>query len=135
MRIRQGIRNNLSRTAASVALALFASLAVPVTAQAYTYPAPGHTAALSPVKPYNLPQSKANTNTVKSILQVVFGIIGAFALLMMTASGFKYITSAGDAGKTSEAKKGVLFALVGLTIAITAEAIVAFVIHRGAPGP
>ena len=81
----------------------------------------------------NLPTSSANTNTIKTLLQIAFGIIGAFALLSMTASGFKYITSGGDPGKTSEAKKGIVFALVGLMIAISAEAIVAFVIRRGAP--
>jgi hypothetical protein len=87
----------------------------------------------SPIKSGNLPTSQANSNTIKTILQIVFGIIGAFALLSMTASGLKYVTSAGDPGKTSEAKKGIIFALMGLMIAVTAEAIVAFVIHWGAP--
>jgi hypothetical protein len=90
---------------------------------------------LSPVKPKHLPRSSANSNTVKTILNVVFGIIGAFAFLSMVLSGLKYVTSAGEPGKTSEAKKGIIFALVGLMLAITAEAIVAFVIHWGAPGP
>lgn len=138
MRILRSIRNNLSRTAASVALALFVSLAAPVTAHALPHasalPVPANV-GYSQVKPGNLPRSSADTNTVQNVLRIVFGIIGAFALLSMVASGFKYVTSAGDPGKTSEAKKGVIFALVGLILAITAQAIVAFVIRRGAPGP
>lgn len=88
---------------------------------------------LSPINSGNLPQSKANSSTVQNIIRVIFGIIGAFALMSMTASGLKYITSGGDPGKTSEAKKGIIFALIGLMLAISAEAIVAFVVHRGAP--
>ncbi|HEX5744473.1 MAG TPA: pilin [Candidatus Saccharimonadales bacterium] len=136
MRISQSIRNNLSRVTASVALALFVSLAAPVTAHALpavsAVPAPVNV-GYSQVKPGNLPRSSADTNTIQNILRIVFGIIGAFALMSMVASGFKYVTSAGDPGKTSEAKKGIIFALVGLMLAITAQAIVAFVIRRAAP--
>ncbi len=88
---------------------------------------------MSPITPGGLPSPKATTNTIQTALGIFFAIIGAFALLSMTASGLKYVTSGGDPGKTSEAKKGVAFALVGLALAISAEAIVAFVIHRGAP--
>jgi hypothetical protein len=88
---------------------------------------------LSPIHSGGLPTTDADTDTVKTILQIVFGIIGAFALMSTVASGLKYVTSGGDPGKTSEAKKGIIFALVGLMIAISAQAIVAFVVHRGAP--
>jgi hypothetical protein len=183
MRIRQVIRNNLSRTAASVALTLFMSLAAPVTAQALIPSTVPDTAVtlgshfadtkkntkkkdskkkdskkdskgkkkgggsggsktktdaptavnLSPIHSGGLPTTDADTDTVKTILQIVFGIIGAFALMSTVASGLKYVTSGGDPGKTSEAKKGIIFALVGLMIAISAQAIIAFVVHRGAP--
>lgn len=76
-----------------------------------------------------LPDAQPNQGTIQNIIQIALGIIGAFALLSMTASGLKYITSAGDPQKTSEAKKGVVFSLVGLAIAVAAEAIVAFVVH------
>lgn len=79
-----------------------------------------------------LPQVGATQSTLKNIIQIGLGIIGAFALLSMTLSGFKYITSGGSPEKTSEAKKGIIFALVGLMIAIMAEAIVAFVVNWGA---
>lgn len=80
-----------------------------------------------------LPEVDASQSTLKNIIQIGMGIIGAFALLNMVGSGLKYITSAGDPQKTSEAKKGIIFSLVGLAIAIAAESIVAFVVHRGAP--
>lgn len=147
MRIRSGIRKNFSRTAASLALALTVSLAAPVTAQAMApAAAPYASVSVSPAtitpisivgssqtNPGALPRSTADTGTIQNIIRIFFGIIGAFALLSMTASGLKYVTSGGDPGKTSEAKKGIVFALLGLMIAISAEAIVAYVVKNGAP--
>ncbi len=63
-------------------------------------------------------------------MSVVFGIIGALALLMITVSGLRYIISAGNPEKTSKAKNGIVYSLVGLVIALSAEAIVTFVVKR-----
>lgn len=78
----------------------------------------------------HLPHAAATPDTVKAILQIVFGIIGALALLMITVSGLRYITSAGSPEKTSRAKDGIVYAVVGLVIAISAEAIVTYVVSR-----
>lgn len=78
--------------------------------------------------PNSLPQSDAGQSTLKSILQVVLGIIGAFAFLNITASGMKYISSAGNPQRASEAKNGIVYSLIGLALAISAEAIVSFVV-------
>ena len=80
------------------------------------------------IKPGGLPDTKANTQTVRTVMAIAFGILGSFALLSMVLSGFKYIASAGDPQKTSEAKNGVVFAVVGLMIAIAAEGLIVFVI-------
>lgn len=80
----------------------------------------------SDVSAGSLPQPQANQGEVSAILGIAFGIIGALALLMVTVSGLRYITSAGNPEKTAKAKSGIVYALVGLAIAISAEAIVAF---------
>ena len=74
-----------------------------------------------------LPQTQASTSVIANVLAVVFGLIGAIALLMITISGLRYITSNGDPQKAAHARDGVLYALVGVAVAIFAEAIVAFV--------
>ena len=76
----------------------------------------------------SLPTPNADNSTIKTALEIVFGIIGAFAVLNITLSGLKYITSAGNEQKVAEAKNGIVYSLVGLMIAISAEAIVAFVV-------
>jgi hypothetical protein len=78
----------------------------------------------------DLPDPGANQGTIHNILKFFFALIGAFAVLSITLSGFKYITSAGDAQKTSEAKNGIVYSLVGLMLAIVAEALVVFVVAR-----
>ena len=82
----------------------------------------------SDIEAGSLPTPDASQQTIKNILQILFGIIGAFAVLSITLSGLKYITSAGNEQKTAEAKNGIVYSLVGLAVAISAEAIVAFII-------
>jgi FtsH-binding integral membrane protein len=84
----------------------------------------------SDISPGNLPTPKADTSAIQTTLQIVFGIAGALALLMIVVSGLRYIISSGNPDRISKAKDGIIFALVGLLIAITAEAIVSFVVIR-----
>lgn len=77
-----------------------------------------------------LPQTTANSDSLRTILSIVFAIIGALALLMLVLSGLRYIVSAGDPQRTAKAKDGIVYAFVGLAIALAAQAIIAFVVDR-----
>ena len=77
----------------------------------------------------NLPQP-GTTGVIHTVLSVAFGVIGAFALLMITVSGLRYVLSAGDPGKIKQARNGIIYSLVGLVIAISAEAVVHFVVAQ-----
>jgi|SRR5665213_1388027 len=68
-----------------------------------------------------------NGGTIPAILGIVFGIAGGLALLMITVSGLRYILAAGEPEKISKAKNGIIYALVGLAIALAAESIVGYV--------
>lgn len=87
-----------------------------------------------PVNPGGLPGSGAHsastTSELQTALQIVLGIIGALALLMITVSGLRYVISAGDPQKAKQARDGIIYSLIGLAVAIMAEAIVAFVVGR-----
>lgn len=86
--------------------------------------------AATDVSAGGLPRAAADTPHIQSILNIAFAIIGGLAVLMIVVSGLRYILSAGDPQRMSKAKNGVIYALVGLVVAITAEAIVAFVGNR-----
>jgi hypothetical protein len=74
-----------------------------------------------------VPTATADHGAIQTILSIVFGAIGALALLMITVSGLRYVTSAGDPDKMKRARDGIIYSLVGLTIAIVAESIVGYV--------
>jgi hypothetical protein len=84
------------------------------------------------ISPGGLPRVNTDngSSTISTVLGIAFAVAGALALLMITVSGLRYILSAGNPEKTAKAKDGIIYALVGLVIAITAEAIVAFVVNR-----
>src|SRR3990167_3965485 len=77
-----------------------------------------------------IPKVDAYGDTVKIVLQIIFGVIGAVAFLMMTLGGFKYVTSQGNPDKVSEAKNTILYAVIGMVIALVAFSIVTFVVGR-----
>ena len=66
-------------------------------------------------------------NSVINLLLIASGII---AVIMIVIGGIRYTTSAGDAGQTKSARDTVIYAVVGLVIAIMAYAIVNFVLSR-----
>lgn len=57
-------------------------------------------------------------------------VVGVAALFMVILSGFKYITSGGEASKVSNAKNSLIYALVGLAIAALAQLLVHFVLSQ-----
>lgn len=69
------------------------------------------------------------TDMVKNILNVLFVIIGILAVIMIIVGGFRYVLSAGDSSAVSAAKNTILYAVVGLIVALLAYAIVNFVIN------
>jgi hypothetical protein len=84
--------------------------------------------ATTAINPNPLPHVAASRAELQTILAIVFGIVGALSVLFITISGMRYILSNGDPQKAARAKDGIIYALVGIVIAISAEAIVAFVI-------
>ncbi len=83
---------------------------------------------LTPIQPTGLPHVGANTSTINNILSIAFTVIGALAVLAIVVSGLRYVLAGGDPQKTSKAKNGIIFALVGLAVAVSAQAIVTYVI-------
>jgi hypothetical protein len=71
----------------------------------------------------------AITKVVKAVVNVLGIVLGIAGVIMVIVSGFKYITSGGDSGAVSSAKRTLIYALVGLVIAALAKFLVHFVIN------
>lgn len=73
-------------------------------------------------------------NSLSSILTTVTNILlflmGAVSVIMVIIGGFRYVTSQGDQTQMQSAKNTILYAVVGLIVAIAAYAIVSFVINQ-----
>lgn len=67
-------------------------------------------------------------NILVSLVNLALYAAGALAVIFLIIGGLKYVLSAGEPAKLSSAKQTILYAIVGLIIAITAAAIVNFVI-------
>ena len=64
----------------------------------------------------------------KTITNVLLFIIGAVAVIMLIIGGIRYTVSGGDSGSVTSAKNTILYAVVGLIVAILAFAIINFVL-------
>lgn len=76
-----------------------------------------------------MPVATSNNNiagVVSSGISLFMWVIGVTAIVMLIVSGLLYIISAGDPGKTKSAKDAILYAIVGLAVALLGGAIISF---------
>ena len=67
-------------------------------------------------------------DTVKSVLNTVYLWVGIIAVVVIIIGGFKYTMSQGDAAKVKSAKDTILYAIIGLIVALAAFAITNFIL-------
>ncbi|MBQ3294706.1 hypothetical protein IJG98_03230 [Candidatus Saccharibacteria bacterium] len=72
---------------------------------------------------------KVDTLVVKIVKWVLFAV-GLLAVVMIIVGALRMTTSAGDAGAVAKAKNMIVYAVVGLVVAILAYAIVNFVMRN-----
>lgn len=72
---------------------------------------------------------EATVNTLIATAVNIFSwAVGLIAVIFVIYAGFRYVTSGGDAGKVTSAKNTLVYAIIGLVIAATAQIIVQFVL-------
>lgn len=62
------------------------------------------------------------------IVNVILFIVGAVAVIMIVIGGVRYTVSNGDSNAVQGAKNTIMYAIVGLVVAIIAYALVNFVV-------
>ena len=78
----------------------------------------------------NLPQVAANNDTLRIVLSFVFGIIAALTVIYIIINALRYSTSLGDPQANARLRNSIIYAAVGLVVALSAEVIVQFTLGR-----
>jgi hypothetical protein len=66
--------------------------------------------------------------SIKNVVNILLYILGAIAVIMIIIGGIRYATANGESGNIKSAKDTILYAVIGLIVAIMAYAIVNFVV-------
>ncbi len=69
------------------------------------------------------------TGIFRTITNVLLFILGAISVIMIIIGGLRYVVSGGNATAVTAAKNTILYAIVGVIVALLAYAIVNFVLN------
>jgi len=105
---------------------------------------------LSPVSAYGLSSIQAGASAAQgngqpnslfgtsgvftTITNTMLFIIGALSVIMLIFGGLRYVISGGNATAITAAKNTILYAIVGLVVALLAYAVINFVLTTLVPG-
>lgn len=105
---------------ATVATLFAGKVAMALTAQE------GAEAARADGMPANLVGPEGVFNKITSTVLYAVGIV---SVIMLIYGGLRYVMSGGDSKKVTDAKNTILYAIIGLIIAVLSYAIVHFVLQ------
>lgn len=72
----------------------------------------------------NLPQVSADESQLKNILAIIFGLAAAIAVITILIASIELVTGGDNPETIAKARRTIIYALVGLAIAVFAEIIV-----------
>lgn len=81
----------------------------------------------------NEDESCEGNGIFKTVTNVLLFIIGAVSVIMLIIGGIRYTVSAGDSSAVTAAKNTIMYAIIGIIVAILAFAVVNFVITSFVP--
>ncbi len=67
---------------------------------------------------------------IKTVIQIVSYLIGIVAVVIIIISGLRMILGGGDPQTINSARMAIIYALIGILVAVAAEAIVVFVLDK-----
>ncbi len=115
------MQNRIKQSVMAIALAVVLALGVAAPASAQI--------DISLFDSIGLPTDiDGSKGVLVTVVNVLLFLIGALSVIMIIYGGIRYVTSGGDQGAVTSAKNTILYAVVGLIIAILAYAVVNFVL-------
>jgi len=67
---------------------------------------------------------------ITKVTRLVSIAVGLIAVIVIMIAGFRFITSSGDPNTITSARNTILYAVIGLVIAVIAQLIVVFILQR-----
>lgn len=78
-----------------------------------------------------LPDVKGDTNApIAAALKIFFGITGATAVLVITIAALRLVLARGNPEGLNRARNTIIYAAIGLLVALAAYSLVTFVVGR-----
>lgn len=68
---------------------------------------------------------------IGTVIQWILAVAAIIAFIYLVLSGIKYITAGGDAAKATEARTGIINAIIGIIVIVLAFFIMSFAIKAG----
>jgi len=69
-------------------------------------------------------------HTIKVVLDILTVIVGIAAVIMLIYNSLRMVWAQGDASAVKSARDGIIGALVGIAVAVLAQAVVVFAINK-----
>ena len=76
------------------------------------------------------PLGVTNGSILQTGLSIAFAVIGAVSFMIIVIAGYRYILAQGDPQTATQARNTIIYALVGLIIAIAAQSVVSLAAQR-----
>ncbi len=70
------------------------------------------------------------SGVLTKVVQIIVMATAVIAVIMIMIGGFKYMISNGDSANINSAKNTILYAIVGLVVAVIGQSIVSFVLVK-----
>lgn len=77
-----------------------------------------------------VPCNEGDSGGLRTILSIVFIVLGAASALFIIIGGIRYAASGGDPNNAKQARDTILYAIIGLVVSLSALGIVTFVLGR-----
>ena len=83
------------------------------------------------------PEVESDTNTIygpdgiiTKVAKIIAIIVGVASVIIIIVSGIQYMTSSGDPATVNKAKDAIIYALVGLAVAVIAQVVIVFFVGK-----
>lgn len=76
----------------------------------------------------DIPTVSIDAETILRITNALLWVAGALAVIFIIVGGMQYATAAGNPARAAKARSTLLFAVIGLIVAVSARAIINFVL-------